>query len=62
MISLIVINVALYNSNEQYIVNSKVHMKNILNAENFFVFNAPYYYYTMNKKIALKLGRENGLN
>lgn len=33
-------------------------MKNIFNAENFFAFNTPYYYHTMNKKIALKLKGE----
>lgn len=49
-ISLVEINMALYNS--------KVYMKNIFNAENFFVFNTPYYYHTMNKKIALKLKGE----
>ena len=38
--------------------NSKVYMKNIFNAENFFAFNTPYYYHTMNKKIALKVKGE----
>ena len=38
--------------------NSKIYMKNIFNTENFFAFNTPYYYHTMNKKIALKLKSE----
>ena len=33
-------------------------MKNIFNAEIFFAFNTPYYYHTMNKKIALKVKGE----